>query len=74
MRNIKPKKSIEDYGGLQLFLDDPVVKASHNGKGYDDFKMYRDKGAAFLRDLFGLKTTGPIYRYFQVDNNEENTK
>lgn len=61
---LKPK-SIDDYGGMQPYLDDAAVRARHNGYGYDDLIKNRQQGPAFVRDLFGLKSRNTVYRWFQ---------
>lgn len=58
-------KSIDDYGGLQPYLDDPDIRARHNGYGYDDLIKNRSKGPAFIRDLFGLKSRNTPYTWFR---------
>ncbi len=72
MRQLKPPKSIKDYGGLDSYLDDPVILEKHNGYGSDDWHKNKHKGAAFMRDLFGLKTTGFYYRYLKYEKEHPN--
>lgn len=57
------RKSYDDYGGLQAYLDAPEIKAQHKNKGYQDLLDYMDEGAAFLRDLFNVKSSSTIYRW-----------
>lgn len=59
---LKPK-SIDDYGGLQPFLDAPEVVVRHNGYGFADYEKNRSQGAAFIKKLFNLKSRSTFYRW-----------
>lgn len=40
---------VESYGGLQAYLDDPIIKSGNNGHGYHDIVLMLDlsiQGAA----------------------------
>lgn len=74
MSNLIKPKSIEDYGGIYSYLDDAAVKETHDGNGSAELKRNRHKGAAFCRDLFNVKSTEPIYRWWRLIDEVDNVQ
>lgn len=66
---IKPAKSIDEWGGLQPFLDG--TRAKHNGLGYRAFMRRVDPNRnhkpskSSIAEDFGLKNPRQIYRWIK---------
>lgn len=57
--------SIADYGGIEAYLEDAVIKKNHNNLGLKEFKLRIKLGVpqSKIRDDFGLKSTGTVRRW-----------
>jgi hypothetical protein len=72
MKNRYQPPSIRNVG-LELWLNDSKRVASHNGKGYADFKLWFDNGAtnAFIMEKTGIKTQNTVREYRSVYEEEQ---